>query len=344
MYKFESISLGNREKWDNVILKSKYYDFYHTSCYQVIESKAGKAELLFATDGNDHIAIPLIFREIPNTDLFDATSAYGYCGPITNQLLENIPLELIKYFQDQTMMYFKSKKVVTVFSRLHPLIDSSRIFGDFGTVRNVNQTIAIDLTKDLDAQRREYRKTMLHDINKLRNINYNVVKASTKNEIERFVSIYLETMKRVESAESYFFDRKYFTDFIENSCFKSDVLLAVKNKEIAAGAIFTVTNGIMQYHLAGTSNKFIRDAPMKLILDEARLMGTKRNLNYLHLGGGVGGSDNDSLFFFKSGFSKNKFNFKVWQMLVDEEKYKLLSAGVDKDASDNFFPLYRLKN
>jgi len=344
MYKFESISLDNREKWDNVILNSNYYDFYHTSCYHVIESKAGKAELLFATDGTDHIAIPLIFREIPNTDLFDATSVYGYCGPITNQLFENIPLELIKYFQNQTTRYFKSNKVVTVFSRLHPLIDTTRIFEDFGTVRNVNQTITIDLTKDLDTQRRKYRKTLLYDINKLRSTNYNVVKASTKNEIERFVSIYIETMKRVESKESYFFDREYFTYFIENSCFKSDILLAVKDMEIAAGAIFTEINGIMQYHLAGTSNKFIRDAPMKLILDEARLMGTQRNLNYLHLGGGVGGSDKDSLFFFKSGFSKNKFDFKVWQMLVDEEKYELLSAGVDKDTSDNFFPLYRLKN
>lgn len=344
MYKFESISLHNREKWDNVISNSKHYDFYHTSCYHKIESKSGKAELLFATDGNNHIAIPLILREIANTDLFDATSVYGYCGPITNLSLENIPLELIKYFQDQAIKYFKSNRVVSVFSRLHPLIDSSSILKDFGTVRNVNQTIAIDLTEDLDAQRRKYRKSNRYDINKLRRTTYDVVKASTKNQIESFVSIYIETMKRVEAKESYFFDREYFTEFIENSCFKSDILLAVKDSEIAAGAIFTVTNGIMQYHLAGTSNKFINDAPMKLILDEARLMGTERNLNYLHLGGGVGGSDKDSLFTFKSGFSKNKFDFKVWQMIVDEEKYKFLSDGVDKDASPNFFPLYRLKN
>lgn len=45
----------------------------------------------------------------------------------------------------------------------------------------------------------------------------------------------------------------------------------------------------MQYHLAGTTEGYIRQAPMKLILDEARLLGNELGLEYLYLGGGVEG-------------------------------------------------------
>jgi hypothetical protein len=77
---------------------------------------------------------------------------------------------------------------------------------------------------------------------------------------------------------------------------------------------------------------------MKLILDEARLLGNQTTAKSLHLGGGVGGSDEDSLFRFKSGFSKDFKEFSVWKFIVNEEIYEDLSK--DKVCTD-FFPLYR---
>jgi hypothetical protein len=86
----------------------------------------------------------------------------------------------------------------------------------------------------------------------------------SKEEIDAFVAIYHETMIRVSASQNYLYDHQYFYDFLDNKCFNNKLLLAKKDGVIAAGAIFTVTNSIMQYHLAGTL-KFIRDAPMKLI-------------------------------------------------------------------------------
>ena len=60
---------------------------------------------------------------------------------------------------------------------------------------------------------------------------------------------------------------------------------------------------------------------MKLILDEARLLGNELNLDFLHLGGGVGGSDDDSLYKFKSGFSDYNFIFKIWRLIVNQDLY-----------------------
>jgi hypothetical protein len=160
-----------------------------------------------------------------------------------------------------------------------------------------------------EEQKKQYRKSNKSELNQLRRKGFEVVEATTIDEIDKFVSIYHETMQRVDANSNYFFDYKYFYSFLKNPCFKSKLLLAKFNGEVSAGAIFTITNKIMQYHLAGTTEKYIKETPMKLILDEARLLANQLNLDYLHLGGGVGGSDEDSLFRFKSGFSDAPNNF-----------------------------------
>src|SRR5690606_7067649 len=141
---------------------------------------------------------------------------------------------------------------------------------------------------------------------------------------------------------NYYFSKQYFYDFLATADFDSKLLVAKFDGKVIAGAIFTYTDKIMQYHLAGTTEAFIRDTPMKLILDEARLLGNQLGLHYLHLGGGVGGSDEDSLFRFKSGFSKNFKQFSVWKYIVDMDNYEMLVQKNEiKDRQSNFFPLYR---
>ncbi len=113
--------------------------------------------------------------------------------------------------------------------------------------------------------------------------------------------------------------------------------------EIIAGGVFIATKKIMQYHVAGTKKEHIKATPMKLIIDESRLLCTQLNLEYLHLGGGVGGSDDDSLFWFKSGFSDLTFTYKTWQLIVNEEVYKNLvdERSKKKVLNENYFPLFR---
>lgn len=81
---------------------------------------------------------------------------------------------------------------------------------------------------------------------------------------------------------------------------------------------------------------------MKLLIDEATIVGREHNMEYLHLGGGVGGNE-DSLFEFKSGFSDTILNFKTWRFVSDQEEYnKLVQARWDNQPiKSDFFPLYR---
>lgn len=339
MNKFSIIEV-NDPRWSEIVKKSKHFDFYHSRSYHLLE-KENRPVLLVASFNDDFIALPLIVRVIPNTSFYDCTSVYGYCGPISSLEFEDIPLETITYFKDQLMNFFESNGIVTVFSRLHPLISTDVFFDNFGLIKHINYTVAIDLRQTLEQQRAQFRKSNKNELNQLRRNGFEVVEAQTKKEVDAFIAIYHETMERNHACESYFFDHYYFYNFLKNKCFESKLLIAKKDGEITAGAIVTIVNKIMEGHLAGTAEKYLHDKPMKLIIDETRLIGNERGLDFYHLGGGLAGSDDDSLFLFKAGFSDYRCEYKIWQMVVDQGKYNELINGMEVDKNISFFPLYR---
>jgi len=342
MNNFSVIEVSDN-KWSEILSKSFQYDFYHTQAYHYLE-KENRPVLFVVVFDVDFIAMPLLIREIPNSAYSDCTSTYGYCGPVSNLDFELIPNEYFSIFHEKLINYFKQNNIVTAFSRLHPLISSGNFFSGFGVVKDINKTVALDLRISLEAQKKQYRKSNKSEINQLRRKGFEIVEAKSKEDIDKFIAIYHETMSRVDADEAYFLNHQYFYNFLKTNSFETKLWLVKKENEIAAGAIFTITNKLMQYHLAGTTQAYLNVAPMKLIIDEARLVGTKLGLDFLHLGGGVGGSDDDSLFRFKTGFSDFRCVYQIWQIIIDKEKYNDLieESGVDKNLS--FFPLYRKKN
>ncbi|NGM67212.1 GNAT family N-acetyltransferase [Sphingobacterium sp. SGR-19] len=340
MYSFEILEV-NDPRWEEIIKTSYIYDFHHTAFYHKIDNQY-RSILFLAQDEQDFLAMPLVLRPIEGTDLFDLTSVYGYCGPITNKADFCFSDSFLAFFKERFDTYCLNNNIVSAFSRLHSLIDQQSAFVNFGDIQHVNKTISIDLTLSPEEQRKQYRKSNKSEINQLRNKGFYVEEVRRTEDIDRFIEIYYETMDRVNATPYYYFTKEYFHEFLANTQFESKLLVAKYEGSIVAGAIFTATDKIMQYHLAGTTEEFIRLTPMKLVLDEARLLGNRLGLEYLHLGGGVGGSDDDSLFRFKSGFSKDFKQFSVWKYIVDPTTYDMLVEKNDvQDKESNFFPLYR---
>ena len=343
MNSFSVIDVDDK-KWSEFISQSKQYDFYHTQCYHLLE-KEGKPLLFLCRMDGDFIALPLILRRIEGTNYWDCTSVYGYAGPVSNLDFKKVPDKMFAYFRFQLNQYFKESRIVSVFSRLHPIIIGDELFSNFGLIKNVNLTVAMDLSLAPEEQKKQYRKSNKSEINQLRGKkNFQIQEIISERGIRSFTSIYQETMKKVGASQKYFFNFDYFNNFLNNKCFSSKLITAIKDGEITAGAIFTITHTIMQYHLAGTKEEYIRDTPMKLILDTARLLGNELGLDYLHLGGGVGGSDEDSLFRFKAGFSERRFMFRVWQYIVDQDLYTELCKMkiANREVNKSYFPLYRV--
>ena len=101
-------------------------------------------------------------------------------------------------------------------------------------------------------------------------------------------------------------------------------------------------------HLGGTKSSFLSKSPFHLALFHAAEWAKARGNRYLHLGGGVGGTD-DRLLSFKRGFSPITFPFFTLRLITDPEKYRTLTAlsasavavPLETRLQSAYFPAYR---
>lgn len=333
--------LTNKQEWRRIINSGYQYDFYHTYNYHYLANQNGEGnpKLFVYTKDSEYIALPLLERIIDKKrNLKDYTSVYGYVGPICSN--KNISKSCLVGFRTDLKSFMAKNNVVSVFSRLHPLIDQDEILKDLGDVENLSKTVTVELELTLDEQRRKYRKSNKSEINKLRRTVI-CKKANTDEELDKYIAIYIDNMKRINAAERYLFDKDYFINLLNSEDYYSEIVLAYENSDLMAGAMFVYSKNIIQYHLAGTTEKYLSKTPMKLILDWVRIKGTEEGFKYFHLGGGVG-SKEDSLLRFKAGFSDRYDQFKVWKYIVQSDVYnELVNSRKEKIADNNYFPLYR---
>jgi lipid II:glycine glycyltransferase (peptidoglycan interpeptide bridge formation enzyme) len=156
-------------------------------------------------------------------------------------------------------------------------------------------------------------------------------------------------MDRVNAADMYYFDENYFLNFIDNNEYKTDIIFALlkdTHKIISAAMMIKTNNKIIQYHISGTLNDYLNLTPIRLLIDEMRIIGTREGYKYFNLGGGLG-SQEDSLFQFKASFSKDFKKFKVWKYIVNEQIYEQLcnnNTYLSNNENITYFPLYRYSN
>lgn len=338
--------IEDRTAWNSILEQVDTYDIYHTYEYHQISKKNGEKPILVTYKKQDClVAIPLIIKAIRDTAHNDATSAYGYSGPISKNISEDFDHDK---FSLELKEFLKKRSVASVFSRLNPYIpNQSAVLQNSGDIEKLGNLINIDLTMDLESQRRAYNPRLRTYINKCRK-KYIIKEAENEEQIKKLVSIYYENMLRVNANDRYFFPGSYFLSLWKSTDFKTKFLLAydAASQELAGGAIFTIVNDIIHYHLSGVKKEYLKLNPIKLLIDDMRVSGTHGDFKYFNLGGGVG-NNCDSLFRFKSGFSKNFKNFKVWKFIVDQKVYadlvssRNIQCGFESMSCQKFFPCYR---
>jgi lipid II:glycine glycyltransferase (peptidoglycan interpeptide bridge formation enzyme) len=335
---FDVIVGNQQKKWDEIVRSMEDYDFYHLAEYHLLDT-SGTPLLLYYSDDTTSIALPVILRTIEGSSYQDVTSVYGYAGPLTNR--KTVNEKSTDGFRKKLLNFFDSQKIVSVFSRLHPLLpNQSQILDGIGDLIAENLTVAIDLTLPEEMQIKQYARSLKYQLNRIKKGGVSIIRASCNQEIDSFIAIYEETMKRVNASERYFFPRDYFYRLLET--IDSALYLAAYQEKIISGSLCLFGKDTMQAHLNATRTDFLSMSPLKLILDQARKDGSALNMKYLHLGGGKGGV-NDSLYVFKSRFSDRRFLFKTWRYIHNKEVYeKLIYNKFDQNLpSTVFFPLYR---
>jgi hypothetical protein len=346
----EIISTRDSSRWAETLEDAGAYDFYHTSAYHRLAeiNGDGEAVMLAYRDAGCVIAFPMLLRDIrmPGCDtingaLKDATSVYGYPGPVASwdRLTENVR----RGFIESLRALFKEENIVSAFSRLHPFLDQPNILSGYGEAVEIGATIAIDLTEPPEVQRSRYRRTNRQEINQLKNKGFTCEECDI-SALDDFLRAYHETMDRAGAEEYYYFNKPYF-EFMLREMAEFAHLFSCKyeGKTVCAG-IFSQCKGFVQAHLAGTLTEYARVSPMKLVFDTVRQWGYEQGARVFNIGGGVGGRD-DSLLAFKRAFSDREHTYSVWRHVVDDNKYQELhrqACGMYGGEPDGFyFPIYR---
>ncbi len=351
------IDAGNETEWTRILGRVHRFDSYHTAGYHRLAelNGEGKALLFVYEQGACTVALPLLIRPIEGLDgwvgkgtpYFDATSVYGYPGPVIGGAAAGGAC--IESFQTQLANELHARHVISVFSRLNPILPQTDVLRGLGQISFLGNTVSIPLGDPLEMQWAQFRNNHRRVITKLQIQGVQCGVDPSGESLEPFVEVYLQTMERLNAGSYYRFGLDYFRELCSALGSQAHLFVAKSEGQVIAGALFLECNGIVQYHLSGTRNENLKAAPIKLVIDAARRWATARGCEYLHLGGGVG-AEEDSLFHFKAGFSQKRHAFSCWKWVVDEGVYAEIAtsvrehqrlAGLSPTAS-NYFPAYRV--
>lgn len=338
--KYRVISLEQQLEWIKYVQNSVDFDYYHTWHYHKLNNQ-GESILFIFQEEDVYIALPLIKRKIPNSVYFDLTAAYGYLGPISNRRNEDLDVFFIKRFKDSFLNFMHNELCISVFSRLNPFINQKTLIDAIGGLKVNGKTVCIDLNLSIDEQRSNYEKRLNRQIRQLRNANYIIKDAATLKEIGIFTNMYNENMRRIGANQSYFYNQEYFSELLQNKECNAKLITIYDGSQMICGAIVLYNSIVIHNHLSATDVAYINKSPSKLLTDEISIIGRKLGLRYFHLGGGLSGK-NDSLFSFKSHFSKQYLDDFIWCYIANQSVYDDLVIQNNVNSNfNNFFPLYR---
>ena len=356
---FQIIELSN-PLWSQVLKKLRH-DIYHLPGYVALEAKRTETtpEAILIFDDEKLFFVPYLLRscndlvetEVRTQEVFDIVSPYGYPGILLSEAAQNTP-EFINLAINHLIEVLQTKQVCSAFFRLHTILNQSfdKLCDscDSFLLKVNGETVSIDLRLSEAEIWQQTRPEHRNKINRCKRAGFTARIVPVELYIKEFIKIYEETMDRVGATNLYYFGLDYFFGLADTLGEQLHLCIIELNNQITCAGLFTECCGIVQYHLGGTRNEFLKQAPSKLMFDYVRFWAKERGNEVFNLGGGVG-SAKDSLYHFKAGFSKQRDNFLTLRLITDEIKYrelvelraKYLNTKADTLLATNFFPAYR---
>jgi hypothetical protein len=355
MMKSRILHVSDASEWNDLVASCTAHDVYHLAEYHQVAERQGEGRAcLFVLETENRLGLlPFVERAvaglpwIAESDLVDATSVYGYAGALSN--LDLPDPDFAGDFQRELLQILRQQRVVSLFSRLHPLIDNSWLLRGEAEIPEQGSTVSIRLDGLAGPHVLLQQMSTNHrrDVQKLRDAGVRVEHDPKLSALNVFIDAYTETMRRNNADARYFFQRDYFQDL--HGLLDGHLHLFVARSSsgaVLSSALIFSCGEILQYHLGATPDEYVRQSAIKLVLAEVARWGMERGYRWLHLGGGVGAAADDGVFRFKRGFSDNTHPFRTARLIVIPEIYDQLVArragwAAASTAATNYFPAYR---
>lgn len=286
-----------------------------------------------------YFIFPFLKRIIPESGYYDLISPYGYAGYYSNSHDLDIHDEAFSCLQD----FCKQNNIVSTFIRLNPFENSLNYIERDGVEQLIHgRVVTVPLSQEYEKLKEKYSSNHKRGIKKLMKLGFRVEKGTIET-IDSFIEVYNQTMSRLNASDYYFFDKSYYEMLFDLNTVTQVYFVKNDKDEVVSGAVFCLTDDIIQYHLGGTAEGFVKMSPNKMIFDHL-IHEYAEKKKWLNLGGGYGGSQ-DNLFNFKRGFSSFTHKFSTLRIVNMRDQYNNLSK--DKSLTDDnkdFFPRYRINS
>jgi hypothetical protein len=251
---------------------------------------------------------------LPDVDGFDIQSPYGYGGPISNS---EDPCFLGRAWAAYTEAV-RSQGVAAEFIRFHPLARNARFYG--GRIAEDRLTVWIDLTiPDLLGSYQTRARTA---VRKSEKAGVRFYWGENEQIVTHFSDFYRAGMASISATKFYFFEDGYFAEIARMSGTRL-AICSLDGEWLAAG-LFLHDGNSVEYHLAASSETGKRLSASNLLLHEVALSSQREGYLRLYLGGGTDSQPDNSLLFFKSGFSELRETFSVGTFVHDTSLYEQL--------------------
>ena len=327
------------------------HDFYHGAPYHRLAEQQGEGEahLVVLSEGAARVAWPVLVNPTPGADFRDATSVYGYVGPVVSP---ETTTDFVHTAWPRLCQAWRELGIVTLFTRFHPLLenaafcapDTAEAPASGPAVLELGPTVSIDARLDADAQRKAYPKILRQEIQSARRAGLDVIVDTSWRYFDEFAALYLETMQRNRAEDRYLFSRDALLALRAALGDAIELLVAHRAGELAAAMLFVSHGPFVHAHLAGVNDAFRAHSPLKLLIDALTDVARTRGAERVHLGAGRGGHE-DGLFRFKSRFSPDRHPFCLGRWVLDPEAYATLCQAGGTEAEEanrrGYFPAYR---
>jgi lipid II:glycine glycyltransferase (peptidoglycan interpeptide bridge formation enzyme) len=325
---FKILDLSASDEWNACLSKlpTEQQDIYFKpEYYSIYESNGDGKAMCFVFENDNGIALyPFLLNSVNklgyklDQEYFDIQGAYGYNGVISSSYSN----EFISEFYSAFDSFCKSHNIVAEFTRFHPLLENYKFSAENLTVIKDRQTVLLNIESSIE----EISKNCYSSIN--RNMIRKAIKSNITIRVEeeesgyyKFYELYSEAMSQIKALPYYYFDKNYIRNFRQSLNKNQFLLFAELDGKVICGMLLMIYKQYAHYHLSCRVREFSRLAPNNLILDHAIKLAKEQKCTRFHLGGGLSNSDKDSLFKFKSGFSKTYNDFYIGKKVHNKKVY-----------------------
>lgn len=349
MQDFTFTELGVSDiRWGQALL-SVVHDVYQLPGYLELEAERmlGRPAAALVTWAKGWLLVPYVVRDVgiePGAE--DLSSPYGYAGYLVSEGSSGSQLR-----GAFTVLVGNLARLgyCSLFLRLHPYLNSELVGFPIGVVHRTGETVNVDLAQPLDTLLGEVNNAKRRRAAHLASDGYEASFVPYREGLEDFHQTYLDTMRRVDATSEYFsFTLAYFQRLAGVLGDRLIVGVVRRDGVVISTLLVAASCGIAHTLFSGTYSVAMSHHPSVLLTIEAIKWCKQRGYKVLHLGGGLGGH-HDSLFQFKSEFSKGRLPFRTIRLVLDSARYERLAykrareLGLDEPGrlDPSFFPTYR---